>query len=183
MMSTNFKPLPRSFYARNTHAVAKDLLGKLLVRTWRNKKSIGRIVEVESYVGENDTACHASKGKTKRTEVMFGDAGHAYVYLIYGMYHCLNIVTEHKDVPAAVLIRGITPVHNITTKTDGPGKVTRALHITRVQNAEDLTTSDRLYIADDGTRISKDSIQTSPRIGVEYAGADALLPWRYYYSK
>lgn len=90
-------PLPRSFYAGDTHVVAKELLGKLLVRTIDGKSIIGRISEVESYVGEDDMACHASKGKTKRTEVMYGDAGFAYVYMIYGMYYCLNLVTEVEN--------------------------------------------------------------------------------------
>src|SRR3989344_5142270 len=98
--------LGRKFFARGTHTVARELLGKLLVHRWRGRNICGRITEVESYVGENDKASHASRGKTQRTAVMFGEAGHAYVYLIYGMYNCLNIVTEHKDFPAAILIRG-----------------------------------------------------------------------------
>ncbi|MBI4022207.1 MAG: DNA-3-methyladenine glycosylase [Candidatus Andersenbacteria bacterium] len=196
--------LPREFFARDTHAAAKDLLGKLLVRQWRGKLLAARIGEVESYVGENDRACHAARGLTPRTKVMFGEAGHAYVYLIYGMYHCLNIVTEREGFPAAVLVRGgvacpptqvrgrseeggsrsyLTPTPSPTLgegNLDGPGKLTRALHITRAQNGEDLVTSSRLFVADDGVRISPAGILTTPRIGVDYAGEDAKLPWRYF---
>jgi DNA-3-methyladenine glycosylase len=142
------------------------------VRQWRGRALIARITETESYVGRDDKACHASRGKTKRCAVMFGEAGHAYVYLIYGMHHCLNIVTERKDFPAAVLIRSVEA-------TFGPGRVTKRLHITRALNTEDVTRSDRLYVVDDGNRVSSRDIARAPRIGVDYAGADALLPWRY----
>src|SRR5688572_15681769 len=100
------KRLPRKFYARDTHIVARELLGKLLVREYRGKKVIARITETEAYVGEDDLASHARFGKTQRNAIMYGEAGHAYVYFIYGMYDMLNIVTEAKDFPAAVLIRG-----------------------------------------------------------------------------
>lgn len=176
-------PLPRSFYARDTHVVAKQLLGKLLVRTLNEKSIVGRICEVESYVGEDDLACHASKGKTKRTEVMYGKAGYAYVYMIYGMYHCLNVVTEVENFPAAVLIRAVTPVKHIFTNTDGPGKLCRTFAIDRTLNTHDITKKSVLYISDDGTRVAKKNIIQTPRIGVAYAGEHALLPWRYLYSK
>jgi len=140
----------------------------------------GRIVEVESYVGENDKACHAARGRTKRNEVMFGEAGRAYVYIIYGMYNCLNIVTERENFPAAVLIRALRQGQNILTATDGPGKLTRALHITRAQNREDLTVSEKLFVADDGLVVARSDIKRAPRVGVGYAGEDAMLPWRYY---
>lgn len=195
------KKLPRLFYERDTHIVAKELLGKVLVRKWRGKLLAGRIWEVECYVGENDKACHARKGKTKRNEVMFGRAGHAYVYLIYGMYNCLNMVTEEKDWPAAVLIRGLVPLAGSTedvllestkgvrnfssrvpdTLLDGPGKLTRALHILRAQNKEDLTTSDKLFVIDDGW-VKPGQIQKAERIGVDYAEEDAKLKWRYFLS-
>lgn len=176
-------PLPRTFYSRDTHVVAKDLLGKLLVRKKNDTYLIGRITEVESYVGENDKASHASKGKTKRTEVMYKEAGHAYVYMIYGMYHCLNVVTEVENFPAAVLIRACESVENIFSKTNGPGKICREFFIDRTFNAIDLTTSNELFIADDGIKIPSKDIIATPRIGVAYAGNDALLPWRYLYSK
>ncbi len=184
--------LSRTFFAHDTHTVARELLGKLLVRPWRGKKLVGRITDVESYVGENDLACHASRGRTPRTEIMFGEAGHAYVYLIYGMYDCLNLVTERKDFPAAVLIRSLEPVvgiavmhrlrgtsdiHHLTT---GPGKLTQALAITRRLNGEDLTISRQLFVAADGYRVPNSSIATSARIGVDYAGEHAALPWRYF---
>lgn len=195
-MNTQRK-LARSFYARDTHVVAKDLLGKLLVRRWRGKEIIGRILEVESYIGEDDAACHARFGRTKRNAIMFGEAGHAYVYLIYGMYHMLNVVTEKKGFPAAVLIRRVWPAELSTTtsygrlaeRTEvslaaasllaGPGKLTRELVISRAQNGIDLVTSKQLLIVDDGFHITEGEVITSPRIGVEYAGEDALLPWRY----
>lgn len=176
-------PLPRSFYARDTHVVATQLLGKLLVRTLHEKRIVGRICEVECYVGEDDKACHASKGKTKRTEVMYGEAGYAYMYMIYGMYHCLNVVTEVENFPAAVLVRAVTPVQSLTQNTDGPGKLCRAFAIDRTLNMHDLTQTSELYIGDDGTHIQKKNIIQTPRIGVAYAGEHALLPWRYLYSK
>lgn len=184
--------LRRDFFGRDTHVVAKDLLGKLLIRQWRKNIFIVRINEVESYVGDGDLACHAAKGKTKRNKIMFGEAGHTYVYMIYGMYYCLNVVTERKGYAAAVLIRGGTwevrsDAHEKYSKTNqllnGPGKLSRALHIQRAQNALDLTQSHRLYLASDGLAVSPIDIKASPRIGVAYAGKDALLPWRYYLAK
>lgn len=170
----------------------------------------GRIYEVESYIGESDQACHAAKGRTKRTEVMFGEAGYAYVYLVYGMYCCLNVVTERDGFPAAVLIRGVImqPTQSISVSKrgtpsplplsssdpgfnnngqgeiilDGPGKICREMHITRAQNRENLVSSDRLLIVDDGYKVKKSRIVTTPRIGVAYAGKDALLPWRYLWK-
>ena len=167
-----YNKLPRLFYARDTHVVAKALLGKLLVRQWRGTQFVARINEVESYVGEDDRASHASRGRTPRTAVMFGEPGHAYVYLIYGMYHCLNVVTERDGFPAAVLIRG-------AGSFVGPGRLCRGLHITRAQNRLDLTRSDQLYLADDGFVVLPKDITATPRIGVDYAGEHALLPWRY----
>ena len=197
----DYQRLRRGFYARSTHEVAKELLGKLLVRQWRGRQLAARICEVESYVGENDRACHAAprkrtafsrgrRGHTPRTEVMYGQAGHAYVYLVYGMHHCLNIVTELTGFPAAVLIRGAVlvrypglRVQNTETRLlQGPGKLCRALHITRAQNTEDLVTSRRLFVADDGVQVAPADIMSSPRIGVDYAGDDAKLPWRYVAS-
>lgn len=174
-----YRPLTQSFFIRDTQLVARELLGKLLVRTWRNKEIIGRITEVECYIGKHDAASHASKGKTKRTEVMFGPAGRAYVYLVYGMYHCFNVVTEKKNFPAAILIRAVTPMTPVANKTDGPGKLCREFHITRALNKHDLTQHGKLYIADDKMPVSKHTITQTPRIGVGYAGEDALLPWRY----
>src|SRR5579864_1074480 len=115
------KKLPRSFYNRDTITVAKELLGKYLVHTKNGVTQIGKIVEVEAYIGAHDKAAHTCKGLTKRTEVMFGPAGHSYVYLIYGMYHCVNFVTEKEGHGSAVLIRAIEPIQNINARTQGPG--------------------------------------------------------------
>lgn len=190
---TSLKPLPRSFYARDTHDVARALLGKVLVRQQQQHIISGRIVEVEAYVGEDDLACHASRGRTPRTEVMYGEAGHAYIYLIYGMYYCCNIVTANKNFPAAVLLRALEPLASITlmkknrphvTKitelTSGPGKLTRALAITKELNNVDMVRNRTFFVADDGMVVPESSIGTSPRIGVVYAGPCALYPWRYF---
>lgn len=150
------------------------------------KMWLGRIFEVEAYIGEDDLASHARFGKTNRNAIMYGEAGHAYIYFIYGMYDMLNIVTDKKDFPSAVLIRGVTPSQPPPVrggiKLDGPGKLTKFMRITRKLNGEDLVTSKRLYVADDGFRVPKGAIQTSPRIGVAYAGKHAELPWRYFYT-
>lgn len=187
-----YKRLSLSFFARDTQVVARALLGKLLIRRWRNQQLIGRITEVESYAGENDLACHAARGRTSRTEIMYGEPGRAYIYLIYGMHYCFNIVTQEKNFPAAVLIRSLEPVANIAIMqrarqqkniynlTTGPGKITRALHITSQLHGENITTSDRLWIADDNKNIMLSGIAAAPRIGVDYAGACASWPWRYY---
>src|SRR5919201_4003780 len=115
--------LPREYFNRSTLQVAKSLLGKYLVRETKRGIEAGRIVEVEAYCGPKDLACHASKGRTKRTEVMFGVPGVAYVYMIYGMYHCFNIVTEREGYPAAVLIRGVEIEGNGLPLISGPGRV------------------------------------------------------------
>src|SRR5439155_10998216 len=129
--SAAMRKLPRSFYSRDTIAVARELLGRYLVHGDR----VGRIVETEAYLGPHDLAAHSSRGKTKRNEVMFGPPGHAYVYMIYGMYFCMNVVTEHA---AAVLIRALEPVRNLAGKTSGPGLLCRAMGIDRQLNGHDL---------------------------------------------
>src|SRR5918992_1304492 len=123
--------LPRSFYEQSTIVVAKQLLGKYLVRKHPEGVTIGRIVETEAYVGPHDLACHAAKGRTARTEVMFGPGGHAYVYLVYGLHHCFNVVTGPAGEPAAVLVRALEPVSGLHLPADGPGKLCRAMGITR----------------------------------------------------
>jgi DNA-3-methyladenine glycosylase len=171
--------LPRSFYERSTIVVARQLLGKYLVRTHPKGNTVGRIVETEAYVGPQDLACHASKGRTVRTEVMFGPPGHAYVYFIYGFYNMLNLVTEAKDYPAAVLIRAVEPVDGIELMrrrrkngllrnlASGPGKLCQAFGIDRSLNGADLCASE-LFVEDRGEATPK--IQATPRIGVDYAG-------------
>ncbi len=168
--------LPVSFYARPTLRVARSLLGKYLVRETSAGLRVGRIMEVEAYVGLQDRASHASRGRTKRTEVMFGRPGLAYVYLIYGMYHCLNVVTERADFPAAVLIRAVQEEHELI---DGPGRVCRSFTIDRELNRHDLTIGKTLWIEDRGNRIRRNWIGAFPRIGVNYAGAWAAKPWRF----
>ena len=141
------KALPRAFYDRDTVAVARDLLGKYLVHVSRGVEYVGRIVEVEAYLGPHDLASHSSRGHTARTRVMFGPPGHAYVYLVYGMHCCMNVVTQREGHASAVLVRAIEPVKNVEGSTRGPGRLCKAMHIDRRLNGHDLT-SDDFYIAD-----------------------------------
>jgi DNA-3-methyladenine glycosylase len=170
--------LPRAYYRRPTLQVARSLLGKYLVREHRGQVLSGRIVEVEAYIGTEDRACHASRGRTARTDVMFGPPGVAYVYLIYGMHHCFNIVTERVGFPSAVLVRAIEDAQT-RTRIDGPGRVCRFLAIDRSLNRWDLTIGQLLWVEDRGERVSPTRILTGPRIGVEYAGTWARKPWRF----
>jgi DNA-3-methyladenine glycosylase len=167
------KPLPRSFYARPCLTVARDLVGCTLV----HKEMRGRIVEVEADVHEKDQACHARFGRTKRAETLYGPPGHAYVFLIYGMYDCFNVVCEPEHSPAAVLIRALEPQLPLDSGTDGPGKLCRALGITRVHNRTDLVTSPSLYIEPRATK--RPRLAATARVGVDYAGHWAKKPWRF----
>ena len=184
------KKLPRSFYSRSTLQVASDLIGKVLVRDFDGRRLSGRIVETEAYVGPHDLACHASKGHTPRTSIMFGPAGYAYVYMIYGFYFCLNVVTERKGYPAAALIRGVEPLENLdfmrklrnnperdTNIASGPGKLCKAMSIDKRLNGEDLL-GQTLWIED--RKLDSGPILTSPRVGVDYAGEYKDKPWRFY---
>ena len=173
---TKTEVLDTSFYSRDAETVAKALLGTILVRHHDGLVQRSRIVETEAYVGIHDLASHASKGLTKRTEVMFGPPGRAYVYLIYGMYDMLNLVTGPDGEAQAVLIRGVEPLENITGKTDGPGKLTRALNITRALNRHDLM-REPLYL-EPGTPPKK--ITTTTRIGIDYAKEWRDAPLRFY---
>jgi DNA-3-methyladenine glycosylase len=168
--------LGRSFYRREAVEVARDLIGKILVHRVDGKEFRGRIVETEAYVGEHDLACHAAKGRTKRTEVMFGPPGFAYVYFIYGMYTMLNIVTGTKGVAQAVLVRAAEPLEGWEADLSGPGKLAREFEIARADNGLDMT-GDRLFVLDDG---EKRQAAASKRIGVDYAKEwkDAML--RFY---
>lgn len=159
----------RDFFARPTLEVARDLLGQRLVF---GEKS-GLITETEAYIGENDPACHAAVGRTKRTETMYADAGTVYVYLIYGMYHCLNFVTERPDFPAAVLIRGLSVPQIDDKKLNGPGKLCRYLGVTTAQNGTDITQNDLFYV--EGTNLTP-AFETTTRIGIS-KGTDK--PWRF----
>ena len=177
------KRLSRSFFNRPTLTVARELLGKVFVINGCS----GRINEVEAYIGQDDPACHACRGKTERNKVMFGSAGHLYVYFTYGMYHCANIVTEKKGFPAAVLIRSVTPISGIELMkkrrkredhlADGPGKLCIALGMTkRSHNGMDLCKKTDCFVYDDGFVPKK--IQKTSRIGIK-VGLDKK--WRFYY--
>jgi DNA-3-methyladenine glycosylase len=180
--------LPRSFYEQSTVDVAKQLLGKYLVRKHPDGDCIGRIIETEAYIGPQDLACHAAKGRTKRTEVMFGAAGHAYVYFIYGFYNMLNLVTEAKDYPAAVLIRALEPLSGVELMkqrrrsemlrnlASGPGKLCQAFDIDRSLNGADLC-GKILYVEDCGEPAP--TLQATARIGVGYAGKWKDKPFRF----
>jgi len=172
--------LPRRFYDRPALAVARDLLGKHLVLDAPEGRRAARIVEVEAYVGEYDLACHAAKGRTARTEVLFGPPGHAYVYLIYGMHHCFNVVASREGRAAAVLVRGVEPLEGVPPKsrTDGPGRLCDALGITLAHNRLDLL-GDRLFLLD-APRVPAADVARGPRIGVDYAREWAHKPYRLW---
>jgi DNA-3-methyladenine glycosylase len=174
----NMQKLSRSFYDRNTIIVAKELLGKYLVHKSRGVKRIGKIVEVEAYLGPHDLAAHSSKGLTERTRVMFGPPGHAYVYFIYGMYHCMNIVTEREGHASAVLLRAIEPMQNVEDRTQGPGLLCRAMRIDKRLNAHDLL-SNNFFIAEP-EEMELFSIVKRPRVGVDYAKHWAKRHLRFY---
>jgi len=164
------KKLGHSFYKRPAIELARDLIGTILVRRLRGREFQAQIVETEAYVGSHDLACHAAKGRTRRTEVMFGPAGRAYVYLIYGMYDMFNIVASHVDDPQAVLIRGALPLDAWDADLSGPGKLARGMKITRALNSLDLT-GDKLFLMRDPA--FKPQIMITKRIGIDYAG-----PWK-----
>lgn len=180
------RKLPRSFYERPTLEVAPEILGKYLVHRTPEGTTAAKIVEVEAYIGQDDPACHAARGKTPRNAVMFGPPGVAYIYFIYGMYYCLNFVTEREGFPAAVLIRAAEPVAGVDImrarypgKKDhellsGPGRLCRALGLTRAQNGLDLT-GEKLYLEDYAIVVS--NIGSSPRVGIKVG---AKRHWRFY---
>jgi DNA-3-methyladenine glycosylase len=170
--------LQRDFYDRDTQLVAKELLGKYLVHRVGGLEQIGRIVEVEAYLGPHDLAAHSTRGLTKRTQVMFGPPGHAYVYMIYGMYYCLNFVTEKAGHASAVLIRALEPIQNISLSTRGPGLLCKALEINKSLNNHDLV-SDNFFVAAP-TAKPKITIVKKPRIGVPYAKHWARRLLRFY---
>jgi len=188
------KKLPPAFYHRNNVvAIAKELLGKLLVTEFGGELTAGRIVETEAYNGIGDKASHAyGARRTKRTETMYAKGGVAYVYLCYGIHHLFNVVTNKTGIPHAILIRAVEPVAGIPVmlqrmgkeKADysigrGPGNVSKALGISVTHTSLSLLDKE-IYIADDGIKIKPTQIVTSPRIGVDYAAEDALLPYRFY---
>lgn len=187
------------FYQRaNVLQIAKELLGKVLVTNWNGpdgyrEETSGRIVEVEAYNGVIDKASHASGGRrTNRNEIMYADGGVAYVYLCYGIHHLFNVVTNKKETPHAILIRALEPMTGVdvmlertrkkqldNSLTRGPGNVSKALGIFTKHTGESLL-SKTLFIAEDDFDWSKRELATSSRIGVDYAGEDAKLPYRYF---
>ena len=175
-------PLGRGFYARPTTAVARELLGKLLVRRPAGRPPlVARIVEVEAYLGVRDAASHARRGPTPRAAIMFGPPGFLYVYLVYGMHHCMNFVTESDGVAGAVLIRAAAPLDGFPAEgkpLTGPGKLCAALAITLRDKGRDLCSPGPFFVADDGTPPPRRAI--SPRIGVAYAGDWAARKLRFY---
>ena len=170
--------LPRSFYDRDTTLVARELLGKHLVHVVAGVERVGRIVETEAYLGPHDLAAHSARGLTNRTRVMFGAPGHAYVYLIYGMHWCMNVVTEEEGHASAVLLRSIEPVKNVEGRTQGPALLCKAMGIDRRLNGHDLL-SDDFFVArparEEPVRIVKRA-----RIGVDYARHWARRLLRFY---
>ncbi len=188
------KKLGVEFYRRsNVLQIARELLGKILVTKWNGITTSGRIVEVEAYNGIVDKAAHSFGGRrTKRNEIMYSDGGVAYIYLCYGIHHLFNVVTNKKDIPHAVLIRALEPIGGVdemlkrtgkkkldNTLTKGPGNVSKALGLNIQQTGFSLF-SKELFIAEDEHQYKRIEIASSPRIGVDYAGEDALLPYRFY---
>jgi DNA-3-methyladenine glycosylase len=187
------KKLGLSFYMRHdVVTIAKELLGKLLVTNFNEERTTGRIVETEAYAGTIDRASHAFRGKTPRTEVMFGEGGRAYVYLCYGIHQMFNIVTNVDGIPHAILIRAVEPIDGIETMlrrtgkkqldhtlTRGPGNVGKAFGF-HTSQCGSLLTGEEMFIADDKYILKDEQFGISPRIGVNYAGDDALLPYRFY---
>jgi DNA-3-methyladenine glycosylase len=170
-------PLPRGFYLRPADVVARELLGAVVVRMAPDgARRRGRIVETEAYVGAHDLACHASRGRTARTEVMFGPGGHAYVFLVYGMHHCLNVVTGPPGEAAAVLLRGAEPLDGLALAMNGPGRLARAIGVTRADNGADLC-GPVLFIA---AGSPPERIVTTTRVGVDYAESWRDAPLRFY---
>lgn len=190
--------LTRTFYNRDTLTVARELLGKYVVRRRGERFLCGRICETEAYIGRMDKACHAyNYRRTARTETLFAPPGTAYIYLIYGMYHCLNFVTEAEGEPCAVLIRGLEPAgdgellarqrygkalgelspYQRNNFLNGPGKLCRALDLTRAQNGLDLT-GEELFVWDAGEPVPP--FHTGKRVGIDYAEEAVDFPWRFY---
>lgn len=188
-----FRKLGLGFYMRSdTVSIAKELIGKLLITKFNGFRCVGRIVEAEAYLGATDMASHARNGlRSTRTEIMYGRAGHAYIYLCYGIHQMFNIVTNKKGEPHAILIRSVEPLKGIEimlkrtgkswpdfSLTKGPGNLAKAFGLNTRNTGTDLLKNE-IFIADDGFVINSNEIIATPRIGVDYAGADAILPYRF----
>lgn len=171
-------PLPRTFFARDALVVARALVGTYLVIDGKRPR-VSRIVETEAYRGPTDLACHARAGMTKRTRTLLGPAGHAYVFLIYGMHDCFNLVCFGEGKGHAVLVRAGEPTLGLANdaRTDGPGRFSRAMGITRAHDGLDVVEGGRMYVA---PRVGRAKISVSARVGVAYAGEIAEAPWRFF---
>jgi DNA-3-methyladenine glycosylase len=198
MLNSTLTPLPRDFYNCDTLEVARELLGCRLIRKHNGEQMAARIVETEAYCGAEDSACHAHRRRSPRTEAMFGPAGHAYVYLVYGMHWLLNVVTEPEGSPCAVLIRAVEPTANEAAMrairqstgkqlSNGPGKLTRALSIDKALYGHDMTQAGQLWISpasnDDPhyAALASRSIASGPRVGIDYAKPEHRdAPWRLW---
>jgi len=196
IQSPRISKLPREFYLEETLVVARRLLGKLLVHDTPEGRTAGRIVEVEAYQGPQDRAAHSYHNlRSKRTEIMYGPGGHAYVFMVYGMHHCFNIVTRPPEYPQVVLIRALQPVAGLKLMAcrrglqqftpaiernlaNGPGKLCQAMGITRALNGEDLCAG-RLYLSDDGIVVAETDLCRTPRVNIDYAGEARDYPWRF----
>jgi len=174
--TTKLRKLPRAFFAREAEQLAHDLIGTILVHRIDGKQVSGRIVETEAYVGAHDLACHAAKGRTARTEVMFGRAGHAYVYLCYGIHDMLNIVSGHPEVAQAVLVRAAEPLDGWQANLSGPGNLAKGFGITRRHNGLDLTGGE-IFLLEDPSYVPR--IVRTRRIGVDYAKEWKDAPLRF----
>ena len=191
-------PLDRGFFARSTVVVAGDLVGRWLCRQTSDDDgglTVGRIVETEAYGGPEDLASHSRAGLTKRTAPMFGEVGHAYVYLVYGMHECLNVVAKDGGAQAgAVLLRAVEPISGVDTMrlrrgrakdpdlklASGPARLCQAMAVDRSFDSHDLTSGDRLWLAAGDGLLTSEAVATGPRIGVDYAGEWAARPWRFW---
>ncbi len=187
--------LKRDFYTRtDTLRVARELLGKrLVVPSEEGERVSGLVVEVEAYLGVEDRGAHSYGGRrTRRTETMFGAGGRAYVFFVYGMHHQFNVVTGPEGQPHVALVRAVEPDEGVELMkarrpvskerelTSGPGKLCRALGIDLTFDGEDLTTGRRVWLEETGIKYRPDEIAAGPRIGIDYAGEDALKPWRFW---
>lgn len=187
-------PLPNSFYQRPTLTVARDLLGCVVVRMLNGQRLAGRITEVEAYIGEEDQASHAARGQTPRNQAMYAPGGLAYVYLIYGMHYCLNVVTETAEFPAAVLLRAIEPVDGVALMQanrgqqpvrnllNGPAKLCQALQIERSFNQHDLTAGHTLWL-EAGEPVPDGAVRATARINVRGDERARTIPWRYVMTR
>ena len=202
MQISSFQPLPREFYTRtDVVQIANELLGKVVYTSFNNELTAGIITETEAYAGVTDKASHAyNNRRTARTEIMYRTGGTAYVYLCYGIHSLFNIVTSVEDNPHAVLIRGILPLHGIKIMKmrsgknnlerrsgTGPGNVSKLLGIKVIHSGldicEDMPGKRKIWIEDEGIKVPVDEVKCGPRIGIEYAAEDALLPYRFQWIK